>query len=111
MLNGAGDALGVQDRPEAYNLENILCMSARWLIIFWVWTRTTQQYEGGIDAKGWESSKEGKIARTRIRTLQRVVPSFLRLLELMRIPSLLGPRNRCFFLFTPHHPLDSSTKD
>lgn len=37
----------------------------------------------------WESSKEGKIARTRVRTLRRVVPSFLRLLGLMNIPCLL----------------------
>ena len=46
-LNGASDALGVQDRPGMYNLEIVLRMSTRRTIIFWVWTATSQRYEGG----------------------------------------------------------------
>jgi len=55
MLNGTSDALGVQDRPGTYNLENVQHMSMRWLIIFWVRTATTQWYDGGkINKNRWK---------------------------------------------------------
>ena len=95
---------GVQDRPGTYNLKNVLHMSTRWLIIFWVWTATTQRYEGGkIDGKAQKRARlHGPFGGL----------SLLSFDSWANVHSL-SPRDSKLVLlsFHPHCPMYSSFKD